>query len=126
MRHNWRWCGWCLAVGVTLFLVGVGAAAAEMPSGSAEHGPSWQVIATVLGGFAISLVGAYARGIDGRVKSVEDNIQALRDTLFREHFTKGEVKDQLADIKQSLASLHRRLDYMHVPNSRPPLQDDGA
>ena len=115
-----------MVVGVTLFLWGVGAAAAEMPARSAEHGPSWQVIATVLGGFAISLIGAYARGLDGRVKEAEDNIKVLRDTLFREHFTKAEVREHLSEIKGSLASLHRRLDYMHVPNARPPLQDDGA
>lgn len=120
-----RWCGWCIAVGVAMFLYGVGAAAAEVPA--SESGPSWQVIATILGGFAISLIGAYARGLDGRVKAAEDNIRALRDTLFREHFTKAEVNDQLADIKASLASLHRRLDYMHVPHSRPPsYQDDGV
>lgn len=114
-----RWCGWCMAVGVAMFLWGVGAAAAEFPDRAAGSGPTWQVIATVLGGFAISLVGAYAKGLDGRVKDAERIISALT--------TKAEVSaTQLVAVQRSLAELHRRLDYMHVPHVRPPYQDDGA
>ena len=112
MRQG-RWCRWCMAVGILLFLWGASSAMAQTPQ--SELVPSYATWAQVLLGLLIAMIGAYAKGLEGRVRKVEDTASAMQRSLDRDYNTKAELAAQFSEVKASLSAVHRRLDYLRVP-----------
>lgn len=122
MRQGRRWCGWCMAAGILLFLWGASNAMAQTPGADNVAGAGW---VQLLLGLVISLVGAYAKGLERRVTDVEKIASATRRDLDRDYYTKQEMTNLVGELRGSISAVHRRLDYLRVPAARMH-QDDGS
>ena len=129
---KFRWCGWCMTGGVVLFLIGVSQAMAQTPSVS--EAPTYTTWFQVLLGLVLALIGAYAKGLNNRLTSVEkqaeyrrQEITTLRERVISEYHNKSDIAAMHADLRSLIAAVHSRLDRLGYPASRSRLhQDDGA
>jgi hypothetical protein len=117
-----RWCLWCTLLGVALFLWGANAWA---QSGGADS-PTYADWFKIVVGLLIALVGAYAKGIDSRVTKLEVRVDSsatritdLREILVGEYHDKDAIDKRFDRVDQSISALHRRLDFLRVPNVPP-------
>lgn len=120
-------CRSCLLIGAGLLLIGSVVAAQDFNIGPAHPGAvSWEAIGTLALGVVISMVGAYAKGLERRVSRNENALDHLRDTLLGEHLDKQEsaeaiqsalapIRVELAQNTRSIEALHRRLDAANFP-----------
>lgn len=136
-----RWCGWCMLLGVSLFLWGSSAFA----QANGSPGPDYADWFKIVTGLLIALVGAYAKGVESRVTKVEARVESsntritdLRELLAGQHYDKDEIDrrfdrlerlivDARGESSKGIAAIHSRLDYMRVPSGfARQHQDDGA
>lgn len=123
MAKRRRWCGWCMLVGIALFLVGVADAMAATGEGS---GPGWEAWFTILVGLIVSLIGAHALGMRRRIEKVEDASVQMQRAIDRDMVTYTDLEQTTARIERSISALHRRLDFAHFPQSPQRYEDNGA
>lgn len=69
-------------------------------------GPSWENIGMGAIGLIIAGIGAYAKGISGRVDRIESRVQQLNEAMLRDYHPKADIKALLDEIKQSMNALH--------------------
>jgi hypothetical protein len=86
-------------------------------------GPTWQTIAVgtlILAGSLLSiivgLVAFYAKELGKRVNTVEDSQSKLEKLVLKEYHTKEEIRQLLADLKNSMNAIHSRLDRAGYPH----------
>ncbi len=111
-----------LPAGAALFAYGGFALAQSGPQVSV----SYEVLFQVTFGGCLLLIGGYAKGLGGRMRSMEAAIEALRTqqsatqlSIATDHHTKTEANQHHAELKSEILALHRRFDYMHIPASFP-------
>lgn len=124
MANKRRWCAPCLLfVGIALYVYAATVLAMDpLPL----PGPDYSVWFQLLLGLVVALIGAYAKGLSGRVS---ENAKAIADLAARfsqhqvsvatNHHTKTENNEQYGRVERSLLDLHRRLDHLHVPSTFP-------
>lgn len=121
MMRARRWCVWCTLLGVALFLWGANAWA----QGGGE-GPTYADWFKIVVGLLIALVGAYAKGIESRVTKLESRVDTsstritdLREILVGDYHDKEAIDKRFDRVDASVHAIHRRLDYLRVPNLPP-------
>jgi hypothetical protein len=127
MATRRRWCGWCMVAGVALFVWGISDALAQTATHSS--GPTWETWFALSAGAISMLVSAFAAGLSKRLDRAEAVTAAMQRALDRDYHTKSDTDKRFDRIDQSVSALHRRLDFLRVPQAtqRPaPYQDDGA
>jgi hypothetical protein len=139
-------CRSCLLLGTGLLLIAGAVIAQDYSAGpTVSASVSWEALATLAVGVIASLVGAYARGLSGRVGRVETKIDAINTQLLSDHLDKREVEAaikaalspsavRVSHLQAAVDALHRRLDDANFPPRRGPITgqhpafapDDGA
>lgn len=131
---NGAWCWPCIVAGVSLFTYS-SFVLAQVSSPSA--GPDYSVWFTLLVGFVVSLLGAYAKGLSNNIKENKNDIKELQDELSAhkllvsdQHPKKHDMEamfdrveksltEKITELKLSNNAVHRRLDALHVPSVFP-------
>lgn len=75
------------------------------------------------------MVGAFATGLSKRLDRAEAVTAAVQRAIDRDYHTKSDIDKRFDRVDQSVSALHRRLDFMRVPQAaqiRSTYQDDGA
>lgn len=115
-------CRPCAVVGVVLLLY-AGTAWAQTQG---HAGPDWSTIALAAIGMASALIAAYAKGLQSSVSRVEEELDDLRDLVFRDYGNKVDterlinagiavLRAEMHAQGQSVSAIHTRLDRMKVP-----------
>jgi hypothetical protein len=128
-----RLCWPCIAVGVISFAYG----AAALAQSGITASPDYSAWFSLFAGLLAAMVGAYAKGMDTRIKDNRDDIGKLRGeftehklTLARDHHTKGELRilldaavttltEKISENRATTRAVHRRLDKLNVPSAFP-------
>lgn len=119
MRRLRWWGGW---VAVFLGLAMLAGTAFAAPAVLPVYGPDWRMIA--LGAIALipTLLGLYAVQVERRVTRIEAAVaaaqaanSALQRSLDREYHTKADTDRRFDRIDESVAAVHRRLDFLRIP-----------
>lgn len=118
-----------MTFGVLLFMWGAAAFAQSSHPSSPDYADWFKIIV----GLLIAVIGAYAKGLESRITKAEASITAgdrrttdLRELLVGQHYDREDIDKRFDRVDQQLAALHRRLDFLRVPNGQRPYQDDGA
>lgn len=69
-------------------------------------------IITILLGIIIAMVGAYAKGLSGRIDFLESRHTELNNLVLSQYHNKDEIRDLLDEIKDSIKKLHSRFDTL--------------
>lgn len=127
MLNHRLFCRSCLLTGAGLLLIGSVVAAQDFGiSPGAQGAVSWEAIGTLALGVLVSMVGAYAKGLDSRTTRNEADIAELRNTVLGGHLDKHEVQSaiqsalaplrvELSQNTRSTDAIHRRLDAVGFP-----------
>lgn len=98
---------------------------------AAQAGPSWMLIASAACTLLCALIASFATGLRSRVDKVETETKELRKDqttlekmILRDYHDKREISDLLAQLRDSMTAIHRRLDLARFP-SFPPENDHG-
>ena len=109
MRFLCNWSLFLLIFGSGLFLVSLSAAASDFSSTSAL---TWRDLALAAVGLIAAIAGAYAKGQDGRIKTIESAVSGLNLIAYRIEQTerKMEAAMQQMDSHYSRLPAHMRPD----------------
>lgn len=69
-------------------------------------GPSWENIGMGAIGLIIAGIGAYAKGISGRVDRIESRVQQLNEAMLREYHPKADVREMVNEVRESMHVFH--------------------
>ncbi len=124
-----RLCWPCIIIGIISFAYGTAALAQSGISTS----PDYAIWFSVFAGLLASLVGAFAKTQDTRIKENREDIDKLRKefsdhklAIVREHHNKTDIREllsstttlfieKLADNRSNTRAAHRRLDKINAP-----------
>lgn len=69
-------------------------------------GPTWETIGVGAVGIIIAGLGAYAKGISGRVDKLEARQAEMNTAMLREYHTKDDVRELVGEVRESMKLFH--------------------
>lgn len=73
---------------------------------ASSPGPTWESIGMGAIGLLIAGVGAYAKGISGRVDKLESRQAELNTVLLKEYHPKSDVREMIDEVRESMKLFH--------------------
>lgn len=73
---------------------------------AAPGGPTWETIGIGAVGLIIAGLGAYAKGISGRVDKLEARQAELNTILLKEYHPKSDVREMIDEVRESMKLFH--------------------
>lgn len=101
---------------------------AAWASDGGQSSPTWESIATGLVGVLSLIIGAYARGLERRVFSMESGLKGLNDKVLGDYHDATDTERAIAQalkpielvlghLQSEIAAVHARLDKLAVPQA---------
>lgn len=76
---------------------------------ASPSGPTWESIGMGAVGLLIAGLGAYAKGISGRVDKLEQRQAELNTVLLKEYHPKSDVREMVEEVKESMKLFHTEM-----------------
>lgn len=124
MRLLERVCVPCMVIGSALFLLALEALAADAATQSSFL--TWRDLALAALGLVLALIGAFAKGQQGRIDRIETAVAELSTKILTDHPNELRIKEYIAaanatvdlrlcSVENAVRAVHRRLDTLRVP-----------
>lgn len=76
---------------------------------AADPGPTWETIGVGAAGLLVAGVGAYAKGISGRVDKLESTQAELNKVLLKDYHPKSDVREMIDEVRESMKVFHAEM-----------------
>jgi hypothetical protein len=118
-----RLCWPCIAVGSTTYFLAAAAIAADAAQGRSLD---WRDLALAAIALVAALIGAYVKGQQSRLDTLENKFTQLNNTILQHHPNRDGVKEAIAaanatvdlrlcSVERAVRAVHRRLDTLRIP-----------